>query len=798
MTWKDLFGKLFSNTKEKNEEATEMEKGSVLIVDDEPIVRESIRDWLKDAGYQVATAESGEEALEMLEKQDFSVTVLDLRLPGKTGIAVLKEVKTQRPWIKSIIITAYPSAETAVETMKLGAVDYLIKPVAPDDLERLIRETIESATLERAAPTKVEIRPKPPVVEVVEVKKAVIITKESLKSMVESLAKEMEVVGVKSRHDKYVYDRITSFEELCLDYDVTVIPPTKYLLPAKETLLKFKVGDRPRVEPVTEASPRAIIGVHPYDIKAIELLDEAFIATNPDPNYIARRQNTIIIGVDCLNPSPKSFAPGMGTHLTETGFDLLLTDIGIDYMVTVGSEKGADLLAKYAQVREPTGDEIAKQKAMRDEALTKYKLSLDVPRERLPKLLEDSYDDLYWQSRSETCLSCGSCVMVCPTCFCFDVQDEVLLNLKDGERFRQRDGCVLVDFAKVATGENFRYDKASRFRHRMYRKGKYILEKYGKVGCVGCGRCAIACLADIASPLETFNAVAESAKIKEAARRIITEAKAETELYAPRLAELVKVDELTPGEKVFEFKFKDGKELGHWPGQFVEVSVMGIGESPISVSSSPSRDGTFQLAIRNVGNVTNALHALEKGATVGIRGPFGNGFPLEALEGKDVLLVAGGIGLFPLRSLVQYILDRRSSFDRAILLFGARSPAERLFLDELTAWSYSPEIEFHETVDRGDESWQGNVGVITTLIPKIDINPRKTMAVVVGPPIMYRFVIGELRKKGLADEKIILSLERRMKCGVGKCGHCQINGVYVCQEGPVFTLAQLRNLREAV
>jgi NAD(P)H-flavin reductase len=225
---------------------------------------------------------------------------------------------------------------------------------------------------------------------------------------------------------------------------------------------------------------------------------------------------------------------------------------------------------------------------------------------------------------------------------------------------------------------------------------------------------------------------------------------------------------------------------------------MGIGEAPISISSSPTRDGTFQLAIRQVGDVTKALHALKKGAIVGIRGPFGNGFPLEALEGKNLLLIAGGIGLFPLRSLVQYVLDRRRSFGKIILLFGARSPSERLFVEELAQWKQSPDIEFHETVDKGDGSWKGNVGVITTLIPKVEIEPAKTMAVVVGPPIMYRFVIGELKKKGLADEHIIMSLERRMKCGVGKCGHCQINGVYVCQEGPVFSLAQLRNLREAV
>ncbi len=775
-----------------------MPNNSVLVVDDEPIVRESIGDWLKDAGYKVATAENGAEALELVEKQDFSVMVLDIRMPGQTGISVLKEVRAQRPWIKSIIITAYPSAETTAEAMKLGAIDYLIKPIVPDNLERLIRETLESMAKEPTVTTRAKAAVKPPVPEVVKAKKLVAMGKEDVKALVEGLLKEMEVCGVKTRHGKYVYDKIASFDELCLQYDVTVLPPTKYFLPARETLLKFKVGDM-ETEPVTDNRPRAIIGVHPYDIKAIELLDEAFIATNPDPNYIARRRNTIIIGIDCLNPSPGSFAPSMGTSHAENGFDLLLTDIGACYIVTVGSQKGAELLLKYATVREATGDEIARQKAVREKALTKYKLSLDVPRERLQKLLEESYDDPYWESRSKTCLSCGSCVMVCPTCFCYDVKDEVAMSLEEGERFRQWDGCMLVDFAGVATGENFRHDKASRFRHRIYRKGKYLIERYGKMGCVGCGRCAAACLAEIASPLEAFNAIARSAEAKKAAVRLLKEVRAETDLYVPLPAELVSVKALTPREKVFEFRLKDGKKLGHRPGQFVEVSVAGIGEAPISVSSAPTRDGTFQLAVRNAGDVTRALHALKPGASVGIRGPFGNGFPLEALEGHDILLIAGGIGLFPLRSLVQYILDRRSSFGKVFFLFGARSPSERVFADELDSWSRRPDIEFHETVDRGNFTWRGNEGAITTLIPRVKIDPDKTRAVVVGPPIMYRFVLAELKRRWeLADEHIIMSLERRMKCGVGKCGHCQINGVYVCQDGPVFTYAQLRNLREAL
>ncbi len=347
-----------------------------------------------------------------------------------------------------------------------------------------------------------------------------LLAKESLKPLVENLAKDMEIVGVKSKYGKYVYDKIVNFNELCLDYDTTILPPTKYFLPAKETLLKFTVGGEPKIEPVINAIPRAIIGIHPYDIKAIELLDEVFLATNSDPNYNAQRQSTLIIGVDCLNPSPRSFAPSMGTQLAENGFDLLLTDIGSGYMVTVGSEKGAKLLAQYAPVREPTGDEIAKQRAVRDLALTRYRLSLDVSWARLPKLLEESYDDSYWESRAKTCLGCGSCVMVCPTCFCFNVLDEVSLNMKAGERFRHWDGCMLIDFAKVATGENFRHDKTSRLRHRIFRKGKYILERYGMVGCVGCGRCATACLADIASPLEAFNAIAESVRTKKEAIRL--------------------------------------------------------------------------------------------------------------------------------------------------------------------------------------------------------------------------------------------------------------------------------------
>ncbi len=279
---------------------------------------------------------------------------------------------------------------------------------------------------------------------------------------------------------------------------------------------------------------------------------------------------------------------------------------------------------------------------------------------------------------------------------------------------------------------------------------------------------------------------------------MISQAVPPTSLYLPHLAELIRVEPIAEREKVFEFRLKDGKELGHKPGQFVELSIFGIGEAPISISSSPTKKGSFELAVRNVGNVTNALHNLDIGATVGIRGPFGNGFPVDNLKGKDIVIVAGGIGLFPLRSLINYILDKRSEFGRLIILSGSRTPQERMFVNELEKWHKREDVELLETVDEGDEEWTGHVGVVTTLFPKVAIDPRKTFAITVGPPVMYKFVVAECQKKGIPDERIAMSLERRMKCGIGKCGHCQINGVYVCQEGPVFTYAEVKKLREAI
>lgn len=271
------------------------------------------------------------------------------------------------------------------------------------------------------------------------------------------------------------------------------------------------------------------------------------------------------------------------------------------------------------------------------------------------------------------------------------------------------------------------------------------------------------------------------------------------DIYLPEIGKILDIRPMTALEKVFTIELPQGRSLGHRPGQFMEVSVFGVGEAPISISSSPSRsNGTFELCVRKVGDVTTALHSLKVGDKVGLRGPFGRGFPFEKFRGKDVLFVPGGLGLAPLRSLINQVLDERALYGRVIILYGARNPGELLFKDELKAWGERDDVELMVTVDRGDENWTGNVGVVTTLFKNVSVYPRNTVAITCGPPVMYRFVLMEFFGKGIPEGNIYLSLERRMKCGVGKCGHCQINHIYACQSGPVFPYKEIKGLEEAL
>lgn len=271
-------------------------------------------------------------------------------------------------------------------------------------------------------------------------------------------------------------------------------------------------------------------------------------------------------------------------------------------------------------------------------------------------------------------------------------------------------------------------------------------------------------------------------------------------LYHPLEAEIIAVTPLTPSEKLFRLHLSSGAELGHLPGQFLQLSLPGFGEAPISVASAPTRTGSFELGIRAVGTLTRAMHAKKAGDLVGIRGPFGKSFDIREMQGKELLLISGGCGIAPLRSLIQYCQDRPTEFGRVTILYGAKNPDSILFKDDFIIWGSLPLFSCSITVDshEGNDCYRGSSGLIPTLIPPLELVAARTTAVAVGPPLMYPPLIAALKKKGLASDQIFISLERQMCCGVGKCGHCAIEHLYCCQDGPVFRLSDIEQLRGAL
>ena len=279
---------------------------------------------------------------------------------------------------------------------------------------------------------------------------------------------------------------------------------------------------------------------------------------------------------------------------------------------------------------------------------------------------------------------------------------------------------------------------------------------------------------------------------------MVTQGTIEKDIYLPRLATVEQAKLLNETELYLRLAM-NSEPLDYVPGQFVEVSLAGVGEAPITISSSPTRKGYFELVVRKVGNVTNAIHKLKAGNKIGIRGPFGKSvYPVEKSKGRGIVFICGGIGLVPQRSFINYVLDNRDDYGDVTILLGTKSPSQRFLTDELQSWSKRSDVQFLETVDQGDDSWSGNTGVITTLIPKIGSRLKSAIVTICGPPIMYKFVLMSLQDYDLPREDIYLNLERKMKCGVGKCGHCQINHVYVCMDGPVFRYSDLANMPEAI
>lgn len=268
--------------------------------------------------------------------------------------------------------------------------------------------------------------------------------------------------------------------------------------------------------------------------------------------------------------------------------------------------------------------------------------------------------------------------------------------------------------------------------------------------------------------------------------------------YVPELAEVVDIREEATGEravKTFRLEFKEYEDFEFLPGQFVMVSIFGEGEAPFAVASSPTEEDYIEVSVTRLGKVTTALHELEVGEKVGVRGPYGNNFHVDEWEDKNIVLVGGGIGMAPLRPLLYYILENRDYFGKLDVIYGARTTKDLCYKDEFNDLKEREDIDVHLSIDEEEEGWDGFVGFVPTNLKEVGPDSEDAIAVTCGPPIMIKYVIENLLELGFDDDQIFTTLEMRMKCGVGMCGRCNIGDVYVCKDGPVFSYTELKDMQ---
>ena len=269
----------------------------------------------------------------------------------------------------------------------------------------------------------------------------------------------------------------------------------------------------------------------------------------------------------------------------------------------------------------------------------------------------------------------------------------------------------------------------------------------------------------------------------------------------PYLGTLTGVKDMADGIKLFQVRLNDDierEQFNHYaPGQFAFLSAFGVGEAPFGLASVPRRTEALEFAIMEIGTVTAALHRMEPGEIVGVRGPLGNCFPMDEFKGKNIVVLGGGIGGAPLRPVIQTILGNRADYGHLDILWAAREPSLLVFTDEYDEWRVAPDTALHLTVERADGDWRGNLGLITQLLEKVAPSPENAVAVICGPPLMIKFTTLTLSKLGFAPEQMIMTLEAKMKCGIGKCGRCNMGDKFVCIHGPVFTYTQVSSFLES-
>jgi NAD(P)H-flavin reductase/Pyruvate/2-oxoacid:ferredoxin oxidoreductase delta subunit len=538
-----------------------------------------------------------------------------------------------------------------------------------------------------------------------------------------------------------------------------------------------------------ETRPLAFLGVRACELAALGIQDTV-LTGGPyvDADFRARRADALVIAVQCTVNASTCFCTSMGTGPeVHGGHDLVLTELEDGFIVEAGSAVGDDLLARLPTEAMSIDRAVAAAQAV---AATRARIGDPVSADGLHERLLAKLDSPRWQEIAERCLSCADCTLVCPTCFCTSVERKSDLAGQRTVSERVWDSCFTVGFAQVAGG-NFRSRPRDRYRQWLTHKFATWWDQFGSSGCVGCGRCVTWCPVgiDVRAELQAI-APATPPPPPPPSVEPIPELRQE---YVP--AEIIEVRSETADTKTLVLAGLDEVHAAGSPGQFVMVSLPAFPPAAISVSRYRPPDG-LELTIRAAGPATTAITELGPGATVGIRGPVGNGWPIEEAIGRDVVIVTGGTGLAPLRPLIDGVLARRAEIGDIHLYYGARTAEDMLFADELEQWAARDDLDLtcrwivrptRPDLTRGSGPARSTVSAIH----QASWDGSNAVAFVCGPERMMEATSIALAGRGVPSERVWVTLERHMECGVGLCGHCQLGRYFVCRDGPVFRLTNL-------
>jgi NAD(P)H-flavin reductase len=548
-----------------------------------------------------------------------------------------------------------------------------------------------------------------------------------------------------------------------------------------------RTADAVTYEPAARDIPRlAFLGVRACEIAALLVQDRVLLGGPfTDDDYRERRESALVIAVQCTTAASTCFCASMGTGPeVRGGHDLAMTEIGEGFVVHAGSTAGRAVLERL-----PVIDVTAEQVGYAIGAVSAARHSMHdgVVTVGLKDRLLAQMEHPRWAEVAERCLTCTNCTLVCPTCFCTSVtQRSKLVGTASGS-VRTWDSCFSPGFARVAGG-NFRSRPRDRYRQWLTHKFATWVDQFGTFGCVGCGRCIAWCPVGI-DVREELIAIAPPIAPRVELAGPPPVAAEPSELASARVAS---ARSETSDTTTLVLTETDPALLQTRPGQFVMLTLPAFPRLPISVSRV--RPDGIELTIRAAGPATKALTQAKPGEVVGIRGPLGVGWPVDRAVGRDVVVVTGGIGLAPLRPLIDAVFGDRSRFGAVRIYYGARTRRDMLYKDELAAWAARSDVDLQLIVDRGDADWLGRVGVVTHLFDQATWEGSKAMAFACGPERMMQATVAALTDRGVQPDRMYLTLERHMECGIGLCGHCQMGRYFVCKDGPVFSLAQLGDI----